>query len=178
MGMDIYSVLLSLVMIVVGYFVIKKLPVIVVAVVGFAMISVLSLFVLRDTLHVPVNDYVDTSEIDVVINQTNTYTKEKLFGNHEEVYVDDVGLSEDGDVDGDVTEKDLELGNVEKYRYDELDDIVIEEIVGKYSEFASDNSFENKVRGMTPYVDISYEFDRLKIYSSDDREYLVFELVK
>lgn len=175
MGMDIYSILLSLVMIVVGYFVIKKLPVILVAVVGFVMIGVLSLFVLRDTLHLPVNDYVDTTEIDMVINQTSDYTNEKMFGDVDDV-VGEGGVSEEeniGDGTGDVTE----LKRIEKYRYDEIDDTVIDRIVGDYGDLADDKSFENKVRGMTPYVDVSYEFDQLKIYSSEDREFLVIEMI-
>lgn len=172
MNFDIYSILLSLVMIVVGYFIIKKLPVILVGVIGFGLIIVMSLFVLRDMVHVPVNDYVDTTEIDLVLGQASDYTNEKLLGTPD----DDTGGVVDNSVDDGVEKN--KLDRIEKYKYDEMNDNVIGEIIDRYTPIVDDNSFENKLRGMTPYVDISYEFSNLKMYSSEDREYLIIELIK
>lgn len=170
--MDLNSILLYLVLIVLAYFVIKKLPVIIVAVLGFGLLSVMSLFILRDMLHVPVNHYVDTTEIDQFMERSSDYTNEKILGKDDEVVggVDKDVVGDDGDT--------IKLGRIEKYKYDEMNEAVIEGIVDRYYNIVEDTSFENKLRGMTPYVDISYEFSNMKMYSSDDREYLIIELIK
>lgn len=170
--MDLNSILLYLVLIVLVYFVIKKLPVIIVAVLGFGLLSVMSLFILRDMLHVPVNHYVDTTEIDQFMERSSDYTNEKILGKDDEVVggVDKDVVGDDGDT--------IKLGRIEKYKYDEMNEAVIEGIVDRYYNIVEDTSFENKLRGMTPYVDISYEFSNMKMYSSDDREYLIIELIK
>lgn len=172
MSMDLNSILLYLVLIVLVYFVIKKLPVIIVAVLGFGLLSVMSLFILRDMLHVPVNHYVDTTEIDQFMERSSDYTNEKILGKDDEVVggVDKDVVGDDGDT--------IKLGRIEKYKYDEMNEAVIEGIVDRYYNIVEDTSFENKLRGMTPYVDISYEFSNMKMYSSDDREYLIIELIK
>lgn len=172
MSMDLNSILLYLVLIVLAYFVIKKLPVIIVAVLGFGLLSVMSLFILRDMLHVPVNHYVDTTEIDQFMERSSDYTNEKILGKDDEVVggVDKDVVGDDGDT--------IKLGRIEKYKYDEMNEAVIEGIVDRYYNIVEDTSFENKLRGMTPYVDISYEFSNMKMYSSDDREYLIIELIK
>lgn len=170
--MDLNSILLYLVLIVLAYFVIKKLPVIIVAVLGFGLLSVMSLFILRDMLHVPVNHYVDTTEIDQFMERSSDYTNEKILGKDDEAVreVDEDVVDDGGDT--------IKLGRIEKYKYDEMNDAVIEGIVDRYNNIVEDTSFENKLRGMTPYVDISYEFSNMKMYSSDDREYLIIELIK
>lgn len=169
--MDIQSIILAVVIIVVGYFILRKLPVIVMmTVLGFALLFT-SLFVARDMLHLPVNEYVDTHKVDQWKYDVRNYSEDQSKELKKKYY------EKNGDVKGKVAKAEKRK-DVYRYEYDKLTTESRNAIVDKLGNRVKGNRFEAKLFSMSPYVDMSYEFDNAKMYSSSDGKELIIKFLK
>lgn len=180
MGFDIYSIVLSLVMLLVGYYVIRRLPHLLTIVVTGLVLSFVLIFVTRDMLHLPINDYVDTTAWDDVTNQAKDYSDEKFTGRAE--FERSLGVEEvvsDEDVEDEVGKiGSIVPEGVYMYAYEDYDTEAREELLLKYEGVIDDESFKNKLLGMNPYVDVKFELGNAELYNSKDGKHFVIEFDK
>lgn len=137
------NILLVIIGVFILYFVIKKLHVIAIAIFFGTIILMLSVTILRDQLHLPVNDYVDTTKLDelrdnyIPVEINNNQDKKVTFiPNEDDESKKDIEKEVITDVSYD------EYGN-EIYSYETLSEeenqAIIDRLNGKVSNIQTDN---------------------------------------
>lgn len=172
---DFYSIGLAIGLIALGYFVLKKWSVIIaMTFLGFA-IAFTGLFVLRDMLHIPVNDYVDTSKLDNWKYEARNYTDEEAKD------IKDTVKGKKKELDTKVVNMDKTFSDAlltYRFDYSKLTEDRRNDILGTLGTRIKDDKFEAKLFGMSPYVDVTYDLGNAKMYNSQDGSQLIIKFLE
>lgn len=173
--MDLYSIGLAIGVIALGYFVLKKWSVIIaMTFLGFA-IAFTGLFVLRDMLHIPVNDYVDTSKLDHWKYEARNYTDEEAKDIKDTVQGKKKELTyKVGKVNKTVSDELLTY----RFEYSKLTEDRRKDILDTLGGRVKDDKFEAKLFGMSPYLDMTYDLGNAKMYNSKDGSELIIKFIE
>lgn len=181
--MDINSVLLALVVIVIGYYVMKKLPHLIALALTGIILSFVIIFVVRDVWHLPLERYVDVSKFDEYRLGGQDYVsglKDDIENGNTSEYLllenlDTVcGMYSNGsDRISEATET-LNEKEVIKFSYSTLNDVSRVEIYESLKHRITDEKFKQKLLGMNSYVDITYDLGNALMYNLNG-EYLLIE---
>lgn len=174
------NILTILIVIGVGYYLLKYgKNLIVIGILGLSILFT-SLFVLRDMLHIPVNNYVDVSWIDRLkmegvyyidsgVEKTKNMMKDakqtKNMCTREEIAVSYKG----------VDHQQVKKSYVIELNYKDLNEKKRLEVYESLREKISDTRFKEKLLGMNPYVDIRYDLGNAEMFNSSDHQKLIIK---
>lgn len=177
MDLDIGSVVVFILVVVLVVYLLRKFFHIVGSIFIAFIVLFVALFMLKDVLHVPVNDYVDVSDMDRLKVEGYGYIEDKIDkykGEYYEMGGEDGsekhdGVNEEGDVDVYVDEVVGER-DVESIDYVDMNDEVLDDFIRIMEGRVEDSRFREKLTGMSKHVDIVYDLGNAKMRNSKDKK--------